>query len=643
MDDSLLHWLPAPTDWSNALTTLDGQTGAEAWCMITALANMRLTMIQTLQLDRRIRRLFPGEPPPGVTTVPVRLAVLASSTVDHLVPAIRVGAARRGLWVQTYMPPYGQYARELGDSNSPLHAFAPTTALFTLDAYTLLAGFTPEMKASDVEQRLDELRGTLVAQWRQIRDRHQAHVIQQTVLPVFMPLAGNNEHRLPGSRAWLVQRLNMILRDAADGEGADLLAVDLRAAHDGLAVWHDPALWHRAKQEIHPSAAPLYGEQVGRIVAASQGRSSKCLVLDLDNTLWGGVIGDDGMAGIQLGQGSAAGEAFIAFQHYVRELAQRGVILAVCSKNDEANALEPFENHPEMLLRRGDIACFVANWNDKVSNLRAIAEQLNIGLDSLVFVDDNLFERTLVRRDLPMVAVPELPADPTLYATCVADAGYFETLRVVEEDRQRSGLYQANLERRTLAASTTDMQAYLRSLGMQLQWSRFDRIGQARIVQLINKTNQFNLTTRRLNDEAVASLIDDERAMTLQIRLLDKFGDNGIIAIIIGQFEDGASDLHIDTWLMSCRVLGRQVEQATLNIVAAEARRLGATRILGTFRPSPKNAMVKDHYSNLGFLPLCSDDDGRSHWMLDLDSFVPADTLMRIVNSAEPRSPAVAL
>jgi FkbH-like protein len=444
---------------------------------------------------------------------------------------------------------------------------------------------------------------------------------------VFDPLFGSNEHRLPGSQYWAVQQLNTSLRKLADAEGADILALDAVAAGDGLAAWYDPALWHRAKQEVHPSAAPGYGDLVARLLAAALGRSSKALVLDLDNTLWGGVIGDDGMEGIKLGQGSALGEAFVAFQRYARDLSRRGIILAVCSKNDEANALEPFERHPEMVLKRSDIACFVANWTDKAANIREIAAQLNIGLDSLVFADDNPAERAIVRRELPMVAVPELPEDPTLWPSTLAAAGYFESLRLTKEDLERSGQYQANLRRGSMMASATDLEGYLRSLEMRAIWNRFDRVGQARTVQLINKTNQFNLTTRRVTDEEIAALIEDERALTLQIRLTDTFGDNGIIAIIIGKLDAGTRDIRIDTWLMSCRVLGRRMEEETLNLVVQQARALGAERLIGVYRPTAKNGMVREHYQKLGFAPFGStEDDGRTEWMLALDGWAELPT-----------------
>jgi FkbH-like protein len=266
-----------------------------------------------------------------------------------------------------------------------------------------------------------------------------------------------------------------------------------------------------------------------------------------------------------------------------------------------------------MVLKRPDIACFIANWSDKATNIREIAAQLNIGLDSLVFADDNPFERAIVRRELPMVAVPELPLDPALFEQCLADAGYFETLRVTAEDFQRGHQYQAELERKTLVAATTDLAGYLRSLDMEARWGRFDRVSQTRVVQLINKTNQFNLTTQRTNDEQISALIADPTALTLQIRLIDRFGDNGIIAIVSGRF-------------------------------AAEARRLGATRLIGVYRPTAKNGMVREHYARLGFTAMDADDGEATWWALDLAVFEPVPTFIRSVAVANvPQSePATA-
>ena len=614
-----LHWLPRPATWLQDVSATE--SGVAAWSTLCTLARARIDTLETRLLDRKRQHLV-REPPPDIIGPPIRLAVLASSTVEHLLPAVRVGGMRRGMWIETYAPDYGQTTQVLMDPASPLHAFRPTAALFAPDAQHLLAGMQPASNASEVEHQITQICQNLVSQWAWARQAFHCQVVQQTLLPVFDPLLGSNEHRLPGSPYWAAQQINARLRLDADAHGVDILAIDHVAGRDGLSSWHDPALWHRAKQDVHPSAAPTYGDLVARLLAASLGRSSKALVLDLDNTLWGGVIGDDGLEGITLGHGSAQGEAFVAFQRYVRNLSRRGIILAVCSKNDSEVAIEPFERHPEMVLKRSDIACFVANWSDKATNLRDIAAQLNIGLDSLVFADDNPAERAMVRRELPMVAVPELPEDPTLWPSTLAASGYFESLRPTQEDLERSGQYQANLQRSNLLASATDLDGYLRSLEMRAIWSRFDRIGQARIVQLINKTNQFNLTTRRVTEEDIAALLHDAQVLTLQVRLIDSFGDNGIIAIVIGKFKSGTRDICLDTWLMSCRVLGRRMEEATLNLVVQQARALGAERLIGVYRPTAKNTMVREHYQRLGFAPISvAAEDGSTAWALVLDGW----------------------
>lgn len=630
MATSDLYWLPVDQNWNEALASIGDKPEAASWDKLADLANTRLDLIRTLRLDRHFVRLFGETPPASLTTRPVRFAVLGSSTVDHLLAGIRIGGLRRGIWITTWHGEYGQYLQELDDPNSSLHSWAPTVVLFVLDARHVLGGFQVADPTEVTEQRLDVVTGNLIRQWRTARDTLGAKIIQQAILPVFPLLFGNNEHRLAGSPARLVERLNQRLRDLADHEGVEILAVDRHAAAHGLDSWYDPVLWHRAKQEIHPQAAPLYGDLVGRLLQAQQGRSFKCLVLDLDNTLWGGVIGDDGIEGIILGQGSAAGEAFVGFQGYARDLSARGIILAVCSKNDERNALEPFDKHPDMVLKRDNIACFSVSWQDKPAAIRQIADQLGIGLDSLVFADDNPFERNLVRRELPMVAVPELPEDPALYASALADAGYFEALDLTEEDLVRSQQYQANLQREQIKASATDLEGYLKSLNMELHWGRFDRIAQKRIVQLINKTNQFNLTTRRYTEDEVAKVIADPRVLSLQLRLLDRFGDNGVIALVIGRFLSCYAAIEIDTWLMSCRVLGRQVEQATLNLTASEAMRLGAKRLIGRYVPTAKNSMVKDHYEKLGFSAL--DREG-TLWELNLEDFSPQSIFMHAVET----------
>ncbi len=620
-----LHWLPILPDIRERLRAIPSDP-AGAWDAGVALANTRLNFVFTDSLDGRMRRVV-AQPPQNLATKPIRLALLGSCTLSHLHSAIRVAGMRRGLWIETYESDYGQYLQELEDPASALHEFKPNAILLVLDAYHLTSGVTAGLDQAGADVCLADVTDRIGHVWQLAREAFRCPIIQQTALPVHPPMLGNNEHRLPGSRAGFLRRLNDALRPMADAAGVELLAVDERAAKDGVAQWHDVALWHRAKQEIALPAAPMYGDLVARLLAAKQGRSAKCLVLDLDNTLWGGVVGDDGVEGLVLGQGSALGEAFVAFQDYARELSRRGVILAVCSKNDEVNALEPFERHPDMVLRRSDISCFVANWSDKASNIRAIAQELNIGIDSLVFVDDNPFERNLVRQELPMVAVPEVDDDPASFAGILADAGYFESLAVTEEDRERTSQYHGNRAREVLRGSTTDLDSYLRGLEMQLIWRPFDRMGLQRIVQLINKSNQFNLTTRRYTEEDALAVMDDPDAVGLQLRLIDRFGDNGVIAIVIGRMQPDR-DMLIDTWLMSCRVLGRQVEPTTLNLLAQEALKLGARRLIGEYIPTKKNGMVKDHYAKLRFTAVETDAVGGSRNVLELSSYAPAETFI---------------
>jgi len=636
-----LYWLTEVPDWRNRLRSLRAQlTGEHDLASIrreaVALAKAPLDFMRTVALDQAVQSLA------GLGGGDVRLAILSTSTTGRLGAAIRVACLRRGLTCSIYEPDYGQWLQELHHQESGLHRFSPTAILFATDARTAVGGLSFMAHADEVHTQRQAFVARMAGAWRRARDAFGCHVIQQTCLPHLTSPIGQNEHLLAGSPTNFLMQLNADLRVAATDAGVDVLSVDTHAAQDGLAVWHDPALWFGAKQEISAAAAPLYGDLVARLVAARRGLSAKCLVLDLDNTIWGGVVGDDGVAGLVLGQGSAAGEAFLALQAYAKALAARGVILAICSKNDEAVARHAFAHHPEMILKLDDIAWFVANWQDKATNLRVIAQGLNLGLDSLVFVDDNPAERDLVRRELPTVSTPEVPEDPALIPRCLADAGYFETVTVTAEDRARSGLYRTNAARAELEAQATDIEAYLADLQMHLSWAPFDHINLPRIVQLINKTNQFNLTTRRVSETDVAALIDAPDILALQFRLRDRFGDIGIIAVLIARrIAEDVQDasFQIDTWLMSCRVLGRGVEAATLNVLASQAVARGARGLIGVYRPTERNGIVADHYAKLGFQSHDAPDlseEGGFVGRLDLADFVPRSTSIKTEQADQP-------
>jgi FkbH-like protein len=337
-------------------------------------------------------------------------------------------------------------------------------------------------------------------------------------------LFGSLDRALPGTLRSLLDSINRELAEYVLSSGAVLLDVAGLAETVGLADWHNPQLWNLGKFSFSDELIPLYGDHVARTVAALRGKTGKVLVLDLDNTVWGGVIGDDGLEGIKVAQGDARGEAHLAVQRLALDLRRRGIVLAVSSKNTDAVAREPFEKHPEMLLKLEHIAVFQANWNDKATNIQAIAEELSLGLDSLVFLDDNPVERGLVRKLLPQVEVPELPEDPAWYARTLAAGGYFEAVTFASEDLKRAGYYQDNARRANLQKQAGGVDAYLASLEMTITFQPFDGTGRARIVQLINKSNQYNLTTRRYTDPEVAEAESDPAVFTLQVRLADMFG-----------------------------------------------------------------------------------------------------------------------
>jgi FkbH-like protein len=439
---------------------------------------------------------------------------------------------------------------------------------------------------------------------------------------------------VPASPTRLVTCLNDTLAAAAAEEGVLLVDVARRSQLDGLDAWYDVTRWLQAKQEIAPGVAPLFGELVVRTIAARLGMARKCLVLDLDNTLWGGVIGEDGLEGVVLGQGSASGEAHLQLQHYARALRERGVLLAVCSKNEAAIAESAFQHHPEMVLRRSDFASFVANWSDKADNLRKIAKELNIGLDSLVFVDDNPAERARIREALPMVAVPEMPHDPAYYVRVLAEAGYFDAASLTAEDIERAGQYAANAEREELREQSDSLEGFLRNLEMSANCGTFEPGDLPRITQLINKTNQFNTTTKRYSLKEVKAIMSAPENITLQFRLFDRLGDNGLVSTII-ILPVGNGVFEIDNWVMSCRVFGRGLEYEAMNTAVDAVRKRGGCRLKATYIPTAKNGVIKDLFSRLGFEPdAMAEAGGATCWQLAIDAYQRHQTQIRRKDAA---------
>jgi FkbH-like protein len=623
-----LQWLPsAPADFSarlKALAVFPDSIGAE----LQSLALHALDLNQLTRLTKAITKArAEGRIAP---LVPFRLAILSNSTIDLMVPALVATAARHGIDLEIIQPSYDQVAQEAFTPDSKVNASKPDAVLFALD-YRALPLKLSLGDADAASATVQGAIGYLQALRNGIKTHSKALCIFQTFAPPVETLFGSLDRALPGTLRNLIESINRELSELLLGSGDVLLDIASLAETVGLADWHDTQLWNMGKFAFSADLIPLYADHLARTVAALRGKSRKALILDLDNTVWGGVIGDDGLEGIQIAQGDARGEAHLAVQRMALELRQRGIVLAVSSKNTDEVARLPFEKHPEMLLKLDHIAVFQANWNDKATNIQAIAEELSLGIDAMVFLDDNPVERGLVRRLLPQVAVPELPEEPALYARTLAAAGYFEAVAFAAEDLGRAGFYQDNAKRATLQKQVGGVDAYLASLDMTITFQPFDATGRARIVQLINKSNQYNLTTRRYTDPEVTAAELDPAVFTLQVRLTDIFGDNGMISVVICRpGEEGVWE--IDTWLMSCRVLGRKVEHMVLAEILRHARAAGISKLSGTYRPTEKNKLVVDHYEKLGFAKVAEEPSGLTRWEVLVGTTLPNEAPMKVIS-----------
>ena len=546
--------------------------------------------------------------------MPARVAILGGSTTAEVRSMLDLFLLAQGIKAEFYESGYNRYAEDVALENPDLWKFKPDI-VFIHTGWDNVSQF-PEILESEeqVETRVRSEMKRFESMWEKIHSALGAVIVQNNFdLPPLRPL-GNLDASAAFGHSNFLLRLNAEFAKYARNHSRffvnDILYL---SAQVGLEAWSDPIYWYNFHMAVSPTASVALAQNVAAIVKSVYGKSKKCLVLDLDNTLWGGIIGDDGVQNLILGRDHPVGEAFVNFQHYVKDLQKRGVILAVCSKNDPENAREGF-SHPDSVLKLEDFSAFRANWESKPESLRAIASELNIGLDSMVFVDDNPAERALVAEQLPEVAVPEIGADVAYFAQIIEREHYFEVSQIVPDDLARSEYYKSNLQRNISLSEVGNYDDFLASLAMSAEIAAFSPVYFERITQLINKTNQFNLTTKRLTSAEVESAASDPDCLTLYGRLADRFGDNGLVTALIGRVSGDA--LEVNVWVMSCRVFQREMEFAMFDALVEECRGRGLRTIVGVYIPSKKNAIVADFYRSLGFTPVESSPQDRRLWKL---------------------------
>lgn len=554
---------------------------------------------------------------PGIGTV--RLGLLSSFSLQFVDPFIRVEGLRRGLRLETYFGGFGQFEQELMGDDSGLVEFEPDALVLVMRPEDLDPDALTRYHASDGDRfgaLIENVCGRVSNCIRRFRERSTAPVlVANFAAPAAIPL-GPFDANVADSLTYALGKANQQLRDAV-GSLANAVIWDyaglVRARGSGR--WTDPRMWALARMAVAPEHQPRLAQHLVRTLCAVLQRPAKCLVVDLDNTLWGGVVGDDGLEGIQLGD-DYPGNVFKAFQRSVLSLVDRGILLAVVSKNDLAVAKQVFDEHPEMLIRWSDVAAARINWLPKSQNIRGIAKELNIGSDALVLFDDNPVERAEVQANAPEVNVIDVPPNPYDYTEALLESGFFDQVKLSEEDRRRTQMYQQEAQRRTLAEEVGSVEDFLASLEMSASVGHGDAATLGRIAQLVGKTNQFNLTTRRHSPAELAAMAEDPDQVVAWLRLRDRFGDQGLV--VVGVLKKVGEAASIDTLLMSCRVMNRHVEEAFLAYLVEEARALGCVTLEGEYIPTERNALVLDLYPSMGFRMVEESDDGRRRFTLDL-------------------------
>lgn len=559
-------------------------------------------------------------------SVPLRIAVLGGSTTSDIVKVLELFLRDRGIAPAFYESEYAQYHNDAVFGNPELEAFKPELVLIHTTSRNIEEKPRVNEDAQSVADKLEREYSRYERMWTALSEKFGCVIIQNNFELPSERLLGNREVGCAFGRIDFITRLNCKLYDYARSHKSFYIHdINYLSAAYGLERWHELRHWHLYKYAMSVSAIPEFAYSVSSIICSVMGRNKKVLALDLDNTLWGGVIGDDGQSGIEIGSETSEGQSYKRLQEYVKAHKELGVLLTVCSKNDPENALEGL-NHPDAPLKPNDFACIKANWNEKQRNLDETARELNLLPESFVFLDDNPAEREIVRSQLPEVTVIDFD-NPEECIRALDKCGFFEVTSLSADDAARGEMYRANAERANAERQFADYGEFLKSLEMRAEIRDFDPVHIPRITQLTNKSNQFNLTTKRYTQTEMESVAADPNYIRLCGRLVDKFGDNGIVSVVIGRRDSKA--LHIDLWLMSCRVLKREMELAMLDTLVSDCQKAGIAEIVGYYYPTKKNGMVAKLYESFGFTKV-SDDGANTVWSLKTENYTPKTTAITI-------------
>ena len=567
-----------------------------------------------LKKKKSIKKELLGEKTKRITK---KIAVLGGSTTHNIVEILELFLLNYGIEPIFYESEYAMYWQDAMFGNEELDAFQPDiiyihTSNRNIMDYPLLSD-TKEM----IDDKRYQMKEHFTCMWDNLREKFSCPIIQNNFEMPFYRLLGNREAFDIHGKIHFLNQLNEDFYDyARKHEDFYINDIQYLSSCYGLDKWADPFYWHMYKYALCVPAIPELAFNIANIIKSIYGKNKKSLVLDLDNTLWGGIVGDDGVENLQLGPETSMGQVYSEFQEYIKSQKELGILLNINSKNEEENALAGLK-HPDSKLNADDFICIKANWNPKSKNLVDIAEELNILPDSMVFVDDNPAEREIINQQVPETVAPVI-GNPEDYIRILDHSGFFEVTKLSEDDRKRNEMYKANSMRKKQEQSFEDYKEYLKSLEMKAFIAPFEAVYMDRIAQLTNKSNQFNMTTKRYTRSEIEAIAHNPSFITLYGKLEDKFGDNGVVSVVIGEIE--GTSLHIRLWLMSCRVLKRDMEYAMMDSLVEKCKKQGIETILGYYYPTAKNAMVKEFYTWQGFEKIAEDEEENTTWKYEIPS-----------------------